>query len=1000
MAKINIITIKKISNNLIWGVYFLHLFTSQSFSQSPGMIYESATGAGITVLDPDGNGYTSQSTTGFTTDDQTQSEINYISFILPSSENEADLCNGPNCSYTDFVDAGDLDAVQRCLSVGKWKFRLRMAKSSPNAKSYSILIDTDGLFGNLCTNADPDYTIYNPGFEIEIVLATSFGVYVYNVNTPNCTPVISYPGTTNYQKSVALTTNCGDADYFLDFYVNFCDLASVFGITTSTGMRYAAVSNTSSSSSTICNSTSISDIAGVGTFTSMGAALTEVIDVQGPCAPDGTGCLMRSDAPVITSSLITDCTIVSGTSTEANGAVIDLYKNGVSIGSTTVTAGAWTISGLAAFVAGDQISVTATASGEAISLVKCNTITVTGNVCTPSVITAYICNDSDKALQGIATAGATIRLYDVTGTLVSPTSGTTWNAGSSTITATTLPSTLSPTTDNFLWKCSGAGASNVCGSGGSPCVGSGNFYVTAQSAGQCESQALWICNDLAATTATPTITTTITTATTSVSGTIPSPDNTVAVKVYLYKNNILIGSVSTSTGSWTISGLSFASCDLVKAMAIRTAATAKCFSVYSTVQTVSPGTTSAPVIIGSYCTSTTITTVNGISSETDGTTIQVYDNDVAVGSSTTVTNGSWSVSGLNITPGHTITAKATKTSNCSLISVASDGVVVYSQSSSASLVITTNPIVEQSSTVSGTYITDGSTVQLFLDGMPIGSPATVAGGVWSVTGLASYYLTVGGSVTADVTLIGGCSSTTVSGGIVVCIIPSVSLTVTPVNTTLVTGTALSNIQVFNSESAVTYQLYLADETTKTGTSVQGNGGTITMTSGILNASTILKIKAIKVSEGTCEALLDETIAVTVVLPIELLFFSGKKVGNCNEIQWRTLTEMNNDFFTIEKTVDGINYDLVGKQDGAGNSSECHYYFLLDNNIKSLINYYRLKQTDYNGESKYCDPISIDNRVDEKIISEIRNILGEEVNEFYRGIVIIYYTDGSILKTIQ
>ncbi len=89
-----------------------------------------------------------------------------------------------------------------------------------NSKSYSILIDTDGKFGNIGSNADPDYTLDNPGFEIEITLATNSGVYVYDVRnaTPNCTPVISYPGTTNYQKSIALSTACGDMDYFYDFF--------------------------------------------------------------------------------------------------------------------------------------------------------------------------------------------------------------------------------------------------------------------------------------------------------------------------------------------------------------------------------------------------------------------------------------------------------------------------------------------------------------------------------------------------------------------------------------------------------------------------------------------------------------------------------------------------------------------------------------------------------------------------------------------------------------
>lgn len=974
------------------------LLSLNGMSQTPGLIYEVATGAGTAVLDPNGDGYTSATDAGFTTDDQTQSEIPFVSFIIPASEPDSDLDNAPDCGYTDFVENPDKDAAQRYLSgAGKWIFRLRLGGTSPNAKSYSILIDTDGLFGNTGASADPHYTIYNPGFEIEIVLATKFGVYVYDINTPNCTPVISYPGTTNYQKSVALSTICGDPDYFLDFYVTFADLTAQFGITQSTAMRYAIVSNTSSNSSTICSPSSASDVAGVGSFTNLGTALTTVFDSQGPCAPNGTGCLPTSDCPSITTSLVAGGTSVTGTSTEANGTTINLYKNGVLIGSTTVSAGAWTISGLTAFVSGDIITATATASGEAVSGTKCNTLTVASATCTAAVASVNVCN-SNKSFQGVATNGATVRLYDISNVLQSPTGGTTWVPASSTITATALPSVLTPTTDNFLWKCNSSGASTSCGAGGGPCITDGNYYVTAQSPGECESPMLWFCVGLASTTATPTITTTITTATTSVTGTVPAPDNAVAVTVYLYKNNILIGSVSTSNGSWTLNGLTFGPCDIVKAQAIRTAATAKCPSPFSTTQSVIIGQTDPPVIPGTFCTTTTVTSVTGLSSEANGTVIQVYDNGVAVGATTTVTNGVWTVNGLSIAQGHTITAKATAT--CETLSAASNSVVVLTQSSSASLVITTSPIVEQSASVSGTYGTNGASVQLYLDGAPIGSPAVVAGGAWTVSGLASYDLTVGGAVTASVTLAGGCTSSTVSGGTVVCITPNNALTVTPGSVTVVVGSPVTNIQIQNSEVNVVYQLYFNDEVTKTGTSVVGTGGTIIMESGAMASSATLKVKAFKIPVSTCNTFLANVIVAVVTLPIELTSFTGTKLGRTNELKWTTATESNNDFFTIEKTNDGLCFELVGIEDGAGNSTTELRYSMMDDNVKQEINYYRLKQTDFDGTQKYSGYISIDNRPVLKEITSTTNILGEEVNQYYRGVVIIHYSDGSCIKVIQ
>lgn len=977
---------------LIWFLQSLSLY-----SQTPGMIYEPATGAGTSILDPNGDGYTSATTSGFTTDDQLQSEIPYVSFVIPQAEPNSDIDNAPDCGYTDFVENSDKDAAQKYLSPsGKWLFRLRMGGTSPNAKSYSILIDTDGLCGNTGATADPDYTIYNPGFEIEIVLATKSGVFVYNVNTPNCTPVISYPGTTNYQKSVALSTVCGDPDYFLDFFVTFSDLTTVFGVTQSTPMRYAIISNTGSNVSTVCSPSSASDVVGTGSITNLGTVLTTIVDGQGPCPPNEPTCLLTSTCPVITTTLISGNTSVNGTSTEANGTTINLYKNGVLIGSTTVSAGTWTISGLTAFVTGDIITATATAPGEYVSSTACNTLTVSGPICTAAISYVNVCS-SNKSFQGIATPGATIKLYNSSNVLQTPTGGTTWNAGSSTITATTIPSGLTPNTENFLWKCNTSGSSTNCNSG-IACLPDGNYYVTAQSAGECESPPYWFCVGLSGTTATPTITTTITTATTSVSGTIPAPDNAVAVTVYLYKNNIQIGSISTSNGSWTINGLTFSACDSVKAQAIRTAATEKCPSAFSTVQIAVTGTTAAPVIPGPFCTTTTITTVSGISSEANGTVIQVYDNGIAVGSTTTVSNGAWNVSGLSISPGHTITAKATAA--CKTISSASTGIMVYTQSSSASLIITTSPIVEQSSSVSGTYGTNGASVQLYLDGAPIGSPATVSGGVWSVTGLPTYALTVGGTVTATVTNTGYCASNTISGGNVVCILPNGSATVTPGDTAIVAGNCVSNIRLFNSENSVIYQLYLTDGITTTGHSVVGTGGTIILASGPLSSSTTLKIKAFKIPVATCNTF-SASIPVSVgTLPIDLTSFTGKILGPYNMICWTTASESNNDYFTLEKTEDGVTFETVGIEHGAGDSYTELSYTMIDEHVKNVVNYYRLKQTDLDGENKCTDFISINNKTAYKEISSITNILGEEVNEYYRGLIVIYYSDGTIVKIIR
>ncbi len=139
----------------------------------------------------------------------------------------------------------------------------------------------------------------------------------------------------------------------------------------------------------------------------------------------------------------------------------------------------------------------------------------------------------------------------------------------------------------------------------------------------------------------------------------------------------------------------------------------------------------------------------------------------------------------------------------------------------------------------------------------------------------------------------------------------------------------------------------------------------------------------------------------VTLPIETITFSGKKVGKNNELTWETVSEFNNDFFMIEKTIDGENFKCVGYVNGAGNSTSYSTYSLVDYDVKEVINYYRLRQTDFDGKYLISEMITIDNQnIIDKQISSFTDIIGQKVNEFYHGIVIIIYEDGSSQKIIQ
>ena len=159
-----------------------------------------------------------------------------------------------------------------------------------------------------------------------------------------------------------------------------------------------------------------------------------------------------------------------------------------------------------------------------------------------------------------------------------------------------------------------------------------------------------------------------------------------------------------------------------------------------------------------------------------------------------------------------------------------------------------------------------------------------------------------------------------------------------------------------------------------------------------------------VQNGTCAVTNSLHVSITMVtaLPIELLYFNGVKFeNNNNKLSWSTSSESNNDYFNIERSEDGYNWNSIMTENGAGDSEIQIYYSFVDYNINRIINYYRLKQTDFDGKFKYSDIISVDNSDNKKEVYKVVNILGQEVDlQYYRGLVIIEYMDGSSEKIIK
>lgn len=118
------------------------------------------------------------------------------------------------------------------------------------------------------------------------------------------------------------------------------------------------------------------------------------------------------------------------------------------------------------------------------------------------------------------------------------------------------------------------------------------------------------------------------------------------------------------------------------------------------------------------------------------------------------------------------------------------------------------------------------------------------------------------------------------------------------------------------------------------------------------------------------------------LPIELLSFTGKLIGSSNLLEWATTTEINNDYFTLERSANATLFSEIGTIQGAGNSNTILYYNFIDETILKGVNYYRLKQTDFDGSYSYSNIIALSNNSTKFNIWNSSNILfvkGEKGN---------------------
>ncbi len=829
----------------------LIFLTERAYAQTPGLIYKIANNGGNKVLDPNGDGYVSIDPTGFQLNNGQRldegvdySEIPYRPFPIFMDEPLADLKTGGSYGHTDYaprvydVSGKPIGSPLASYFDGKnFLFRVRLAGQSTASKGYSILIDTDGQM----PGGSP-----NPGFEFEVVLATNFDVRVLDHRTNTTGGNLIFSGSVDQysQKSIAGSTGGGDADYFYDFYVPITAFGGAISSTSNLRMTGTTVTSAKSGIFGVASDVGgLDDKAYAGTpIENIWKSIIDNTPVSTPTQIQDSGFTkVTATAPKVSSPIYANSTVIKGSSIEVEGSVITVYRNGTSLGGTTVLAdGSWSFSlGGVTLAVNDVITATVKPIEKNLSAVSTAVSVTVIKPCTstPPKITGTVSGGKGIIFTVYQTGQQEIKIY---------------NNGVQ-VFAQVINQTTAPA--SYTYNCATG-----------QCFSAGSYQITSTLTGQCESpKSNTICYDknIEVINYVPTITTqSIGLNTVSISGTFP-----VQGTITLVKNGVLISGKTANTTStvtnWTIdlSGVSLADGDRIW---VQATSSANCSSSEISNVVIVGAQSTSPTITGTYCGPTT--TVTGTSSEIAGTTIKVFLGSTEVGQTTVNAQGTWTAT---ITSSSSGTLTATATAPNKSVSALSAGKSINALPTNAGLSITGTDsggqIYEGSTSVRGT-ITTGSFVTLYINGQAYVNAngekiyATISGGNFTFANISPFELYAGATltVTAKSAVDATCESAPSAGYEVACNEVDTSANATFTQAKFCHGTP-AFIQLSTSEPGVIYNIYSNGQ--PFGLSKLGTGSAIILQSApVVNTGTVVEVRTIKVG-ADCQSIIGTPMTV-------------------------------------------------------------------------------------------------------------------------------------------
>jgi len=143
---------------------------------------------------------------------------------------------------------------------------------------------------------------------------------------------------------------------------------------------------------------------------------------------------------------------------------------------------------------------------------------------------------------------------------------------------------------------------------------------------------------------------------------------------------------------------------------------------------------------------------------------------------------------------------------------------------------------------------------------------------------------------------------------------------------------------------------------------------------------------------------------SAALTAELLAFNAISKGNEISLEWKTASEVDSEYFTVERSEDGVTFEQVISLAGKRTDGSTSSYKALDKEPFGNMSYYRIKQTDYNGQSSYSSIIPVELNTSDNSVSFTSGLSNDRLDLLFlsenneKMKILIYDDSSSVVKS--